>query len=204
NSAVLFSDRGYIVQYYDKLHLVPFGEYIPLRKYLRFLETIVPIGDFAAGKEYKIFEVKNEKLKTKSYFAVLICFEDIFPELSRQFAKQGVDFLVNITNDAWFGKTAAAYQHLQSSIFRAVENRLPLIRSANTGISGFISSRGKILSLVKDASGKNIYISGFATQEITLPGKRNLSFYTRFGDLFVLWCLFIVLMTLTFKIKMRS
>ena len=124
-------------------------------------------------------------------FAVLICFEDLFPEISREFAKRGANFLINITNDAWFKRTSSPYQHLQASVFRAVENRLPLLRSANTGISGFIAPSGKILSLVQDKTGRNIFIGGFATEEIAIA-KGNLTFYTRYGDIFVILCFLVI------------
>jgi apolipoprotein N-acyltransferase len=194
NSAVLVDTDGSLARRYDKLHLVPFGEYIPLRKILTFLETIVPIGDIAPGKEYTVFRAyltSGPGHGVASKFSVLICFEDIFPELSRAFIKRGAHFLVNITNDAWYKKTAASYQHLQASVFRAVENRVFLVRSANTGISGFISPKGEIISLVRDQAGKEIFIDGYKTQEI-LISKRPLSFYTRFGDWFVLLCIFIM------------
>lgn len=160
NSALLISEDGALLQRYDKLHLVPFGEYIPLRGFFSFLETVVPIGDFTAGKEYTIFNTQDK-------FSVLICFEDLFPELSRRFIKQGADFLINITNDAWFQKTTAPYQHLQASVFRAVENRVFVVRAANTGVSGFITPSGKIISLVRNKQGRNIFISGYLTQQIT-------------------------------------
>ncbi|MDD5044011.1 MAG: apolipoprotein N-acyltransferase [Candidatus Omnitrophica bacterium] len=190
NSAVLFSPDGKIIRHYDKIHLVPFGEYIPLRKPFVFLERLAPIGDFTAGKDYTLFEVRNSA-GTQNKFAVLICFEDIFPELARRFRQKGAEFLVNVTNDAWFGKTSAPFQHLQSSVFRAIENRVPVARSANTGVSGFISNQGRILSLVKNKRGENTYISGYATQEIEIPADKRSTFYTRFGDIFVLLCLLI-------------
>ena len=181
NSAILIDSKGEVAGRYDKLHLVPFGEYIPLKKYLPFLETVVPIGDIQPGRSHYIF---NKPAK----FCVLICFEDLFPELSREFTKRGAQFLVNITNDAWYKKTSAPYQHLQASIFRAVENRRYLVRSANTGISGFISPDARILSLVRDTSGREIFVDGFLTQKLML-GAQGLTFYTRFGDWFIIICL---------------
>ncbi len=184
NSALLISGEGRLLKKYNKLHLVPFGEYIPLRKIFRFLETVVPIGDFTPGKSYTLFSqyaIRNTQYAIP--FSVLICFEDLFPDLSREFVKKGANFLVNITNDAWFKKTSAAYQHLQASVFRAVENRTSLLRSANTGVSGFIAPSGKIISLVGDR-GENISIDGYKTQEILIP-QRRLSFYTRYGDVFI-------------------
>ncbi|MEI6631023.1 MAG: apolipoprotein N-acyltransferase [bacterium] len=180
NSALLLDARGKISGRYDKLHLVPFGEYIPLKKALPFLETVVPIGDIQPGSEYAIF-------KTPHSFAVLICFEDFFPELSRNFIKRGAGFLVNITNDAWYKRTSASYQHLQASVFRAVENRVYLVRAANTGISGFISPLGAIISTVRDSRGREIFIPGYDTREIFIE-NRPLSFYTRYGDIFITLC----------------
>ncbi len=186
NSALLVSAEGKLLGWYDKLHLVPFGEYIPLRSAFGFLETIVPIGDFSRGKEYTV--LNNPPYK----FSVFICFEDLFPSLSREFVKRGADFLVNITNDAWFKKTSSPYQHLSASVFRAVENRVPLVRSANTGVSGFIAPSGKITSLVEDKSGNNIFIAGYKTQDVIIY-KQGFSFYTRYGDIFIIVCLLLVL-----------
>jgi apolipoprotein N-acyltransferase len=120
-------------------------------------------------------------------FAVLICFEDLFPELSRRFIKEGADFLVNITNDAWYKRTAAPYQHLQASVFRAVENRVFMVRSANTGISAFINPQGLIISTVRDSLGREIFTPGYITHEIAIE-KKPASFYVRYGDIFVTFC----------------
>ena len=182
-SALLIDTTGKITQRYDKLHRVPFGEYIPLKNVFPFLEKVVPIGDIQKGKEYTVFPPG---------FAVLDCFEDVFPELAREFVKRGARFLVNITNDAWYKETSAPWQHLQASVFRAVENRVYLARAANTGVSGFIAPTGKIISLVKDKSGNVIFIDGFATQYIFMASW-PLSFYTRYGDIFILICLIMVL-----------
>ncbi len=192
NSALLISGEGRLLARYDKLHLVPFGEYIPLRKALRFLETVVPIGDFSRGREYIVFNLPTTYYLLPTKFSVLICFEDLFPDLSREFVKRGAGFLVNITNDAWFKRTSSPYQHLCASVFRAVENRVFLVRSANTGVSGFIAPTGKIVSLVGDKFGNNIFISGYKSQEISLS-KQSHSFYTRYGNIFVTACLLFVL-----------
>ena len=184
NSALLVSGQGEILGRYDKLHLVPFGEYIPLKKFLRFMETIAPIGDIERGKEYTIFKLLVQGVGGKTDFAVLICFEDLFPELSRGFVRKGALFLVNITNDAWYKYSTAAGQHLQASVFRAVENKVFLARAANTGISGFISPQGKIISLVKDSSGRNIFTTGLVTQNI-FNSRGRPTIYTSYGDIFV-------------------
>jgi apolipoprotein N-acyltransferase len=191
NSALLI-DGAKILRRYDKLHLVPFGEYVPLKKFLPFLEAVVPIGDISRGKEYTVFQVKSLISGAGSSFAVLNCFEDLFPELARAFVKRQAGFLVNITNDAWYKKTSAPYQHLQASVFRAVENRIYLARAANTGVSGFISPTGKILSVVRDKEGNDIFVDGFETLKI--PAKEDSqAIYCRFGDFFILICLFLFL-----------
>lgn len=180
NSALFIDKSGGLSRAYHKLHLVPFGEFIPFKKTFPFLQTIAPIGDIQPGEEYTIFDKPGK-------FGVLICFEDLFPELSRRFVKNGADFLVNITNDAWYKETSAAAQHFSASVFRAVENGVYLVRAANTGISGFVDPRGRIVSPVRDTRGKEIFVGGFSSADICLAAAR--SFYNRYGDIFVLLCL---------------
>ena len=187
NSALLLSKEGRLLQRYDKLHLVPFGEFVPFRKILPFLETIAPIGDMTRGREYSLFNISHQKLKIRHQFGVLICFEDVFPELARKFVNRGADFLVNITNDAWFGKTTEARQHLSASVFRAIENRVYLVRSANTGISGFIDPQGKTFSLVSSPEGNLTFTPGYKSENIFL--RSHPSFYGYYGDFLVLLCL---------------
>ncbi len=178
NSAFLISPEGELKARYDKLHLVPFGEYVPKKKYfLHFFDRVFQeVGDYTPGKEKIIFEIPQGK------FNVLICFEDIFPDLVRQFTKKGSEFLINITNDAWFGKSSAPFQHMAMGVFRAIENRRYLICCANTGISAFISPQGEILGEVADNKGNPLWVRGFLIQEAGLIDK--LTFYTRFGDWF--------------------
>ncbi|MCX5697049.1 MAG: apolipoprotein N-acyltransferase [Candidatus Omnitrophica bacterium] len=202
NSACLLSAEGALLQRYDKVHLVPFGEYIPLKKVFPFLETIVPIGDITPGKKYKVFEIASSPSapRNDAKFSVLICFEDLFPELSRRFVADGAQFLVNITNDAWYKKTSAAAQHFQASVFRAVENRVYLVRAANTGISGFIAPSGKVVSLVREPSGNTIFIDGISTQIIPLE-KHEQTFYGKKGDFFISLLLFFVIYSMLIKYK---
>ena len=110
----------------------------------------------------------------------------------RKFVNDGAGFLINITNDGWYKYSTAPYQHLAASVFRAVENRVFLARSANTGISAFVSPTGKIISRIKDAKGKDIFVAGFDTKEISILQAKP-AFYTRFGDIFVLACLIMAL-----------
>ncbi|MCD6093841.1 MAG: apolipoprotein N-acyltransferase [Candidatus Omnitrophica bacterium] len=183
NSAILISS-GKAVQQYDKLHLVPFGEYVP--SLFSFVRNFIEIGDFSKGREWKIFSLPSNLYPLPS-FAVLICFEDVFPYLSRGFVKRGADFLINISNDAWFGKTSAPYQHCQSAVFRAVENRVNVIKCSNTGVSCFISPTGRISGRLSK-QGKDIFVAGYSTQKIPIE-KTTLTFYTRFGDVFAILCL---------------
>jgi len=205
NSASLISNEGKVLASYDKIHLVPFGEFIPFEKSLFPIRSFIdkPVGNFDRGDEFTVFKFKFTETLSKSKrirkathfhrFSVLICFEDIFPELSAKFVRKGARFLVNITNDAWFGKTAAAFQHMQCSVFRAVENRVPVLRAANTGVSCIIDHRGKITRFVKEGNHR-IFVSGYASENIvpTFGG----SFYTRFGDVFAWGCIAVALIGL--------
>lgn len=195
NSALFINRLGAVVATYNKLHLVPFGEYIPLKNIFPFLETIVPIGDIQPGREYTIFRLHPAQAvrpvrasAQPADFGVLICFEDLFPELSREFIKRGARFLVNITNDAWYKEGSAPYQHFAASVFRSVENRVYLARAANTGISGFIDPAGRILGVIQDARGKEIFVKGYSSQSICLAAARR-TIYNRYGDFFVIFCL---------------
>lgn len=176
NSAYLIRPTTKSISKYDKAHLVPFGEYVPFKKWLPFLgKAVAQVGDFQPGAPGKTLPWGKNAL------GVQICYEIIFPSLSRAMVKNNAVLLINITNDAWFGKTSGPYQHFSMTIFRAVENRRALARAANTGISGFIDPVGRILTstpLLEEAA---------LTR--TLPLMRNLTFYTRFGDLLAMACL---------------
>ena len=127
-------------------------------------------------------------------FSVLICFEDVFPELARRFVRHGARLLVVMTNDAWFGPTAAAYQHTQASTFRAIELRVPIVRAANTGWSGCIDSDGRWLASVRNAQGQELFIAG--TQTCDVPAGRSSSVYRQWGDWFPWLCLALTLLSL--------
>jgi apolipoprotein N-acyltransferase len=202
NSSMLFNENGVFPAMYFKIHLVPFGEYIPLEKIFSLVTKYIdkPIGDYTPGKEYELFplrstymlESKPGEISRETHFyrvGTLICFEDVFPGLSREYVRKGADILVNITNDAWFGRTAAAEQHLQSSVFRAVENRVPVVRAANTGVSCFVSYTGEILSRVNKGGG-SIFVEGYRTENINTARARSL--YTVWGDYFVMICAFLL------------
>jgi apolipoprotein N-acyltransferase len=139
NGALLIGPGGQSGGQYAKQHLVPFGEYVPLRRYLPFLEPlVVSIGDFTAGTSSAPLELGAMRL------GVLICYESIFPDIARQTVDQGANLLVNLTNDAWYGRSSAPYQSMAMAVFRAVETKRTLIRAANTGISGAVDPLGRI------------------------------------------------------------
>lgn len=187
NSAFLLSPGKVLLEKYDKMHLVPFGEYVPLRSLLSFIGKLtVGIGDFSAGKEVKIFSLSRAK------FGVTICFEAIFPDLARRFRFEGADFLVNITNDAWFGKSGAPYQHLSTAVARAVENGCYLVRAANTGISAVISPQGRI-----------VWASSLFTEDrltATILLSKDSTFYARYGNIFAECCLLVTLVLILSRI----
>ena len=139
NSALLLQPDGLFGGKYYKTHLVPFGEYIPLKKFLPFLAPLVEaVGDFSFGT------IEQPLIWREVRAGILICFESVFPELSRKWVLAGANVLVNLTNDAWYGKSSAPYHSLAMSVLRAVETRRSLIRSANTGISAFVTPAGTI------------------------------------------------------------
>ena len=176
NSAFLIDANGNVAGKYDKVHLVPFGEYVPLQKWFPFIGKLVEeVGDFKSGR-------KGQTLAWGEFpLGIQICYEMIFPDLSREMARSQAAFLVNMTNDAWYGKISAPYQHFSMTVFRAVENRRSLIRSANTGISGFIDPVGRIIASTP------LFEEAVITR--CMPVLKTESFYTRYGDVFALICM---------------
>jgi len=194
NSAVLFDvdyfeKEGKFLQRYDKIHLVPFGEYTPLKSILPFLARLVPYDvGFMHGKELSVFELKGYK------FGVLICYEDTDPALVRRFKREkGVDFMVNISNDGWFRGSAELEEHLYIAVFRAVENRIGLARAANTGITSFISPTGKIEKMIT-VNGKHKNVTGVLIDRVSLDDRQT--FYTAHGDIAGKACLWSVVLSL--------
>jgi apolipoprotein N-acyltransferase len=169
NSAFLFSPEGELVQRYAKLHLVPFGEMIPLEDRFDILRKIdFGEGDFTAGVEYVVFD------HPVTSFAVVICFESLFSNFVRQFVLRGAKMLVVITNDCWFGRTAAPFHHAMVSVLRAVEHRIPVARCANTGVSMYIDSLGRVVKST------DIFVKT-SLVDVLQPGETE-TFYTRHGE----------------------
>lgn len=171
NSVSVLDKRGRIVDNYDKHHLVPFGEYIPYRKYLNLTPIaagISGIGDFTRGAG-----VRTLSLGTLPHPSPLICYEGIFPgEVARRDDRP--DWLLNVTNDAWYGKTAGPHQHFENVRIRAIEEGLPLVRSANTGISAVVDPLGRIIGIAPLQKTKVI--------DTILPKPLPPTLYSRFGD----------------------
>jgi len=182
NSSFLISPDGELMQGYKKRSLVIFGEYIPLERWLPFMKFFTPIpGGFASGDHPVQFELTDLGVQASP----LICFEDVFPQLGREASEPDTDFLVNMTNDGWFGESAEPWQHAASSVFRAVENRIPLLRCTNTGLTCWIDSTGRLRMIFRDAKG-SVYGPGIMTAEIPLlhGARDSRTFYNARGDWF--------------------
>ena len=190
NSAFLYSSTGKKLGRSDKIHLVPFGEYVPLETILSFIDKlVVGVGDFSPGRVQPL-PLNGHTL------GVLVCYEAIFPALAREYVQEGSSLLVNLTNDAWFGDSSAPYQLLAMTRFRAIENRVWIARAANTGISALISPAGRIT------------LSSPVFEPLQLSGVvglgANATFYTRFGDVFAFICLLLSGFFLVFLILRRN
>lgn len=193
NSAFLIGPPGSPRRRYDKVHLVPFGEYAPLRNVFPFIGRVVPWEeDFSTGPGFPVFPLDCLDRSPVPGVGILICYEDIFPAHSRRLVNKGADLLVNITNDAWFGKTPAPFQHSAASVLRAVENRVYLARAANTGHSCVIDPRGRIVGEVVGRGGRRIFVPGWVT--VPVHPRRRPSFYRRHGDLFSWLCVGLTLL----------
>jgi apolipoprotein N-acyltransferase len=182
NCAFLVDAHGEPIGRYDKIHLVLFGEIIPCKKLFPFLKHVVPYEeDFTPGSEFTIFPL------AKADFAALICFEDVMPDLARNFVKRGARFLVNVTNDAWFGRTSQPYQQAAHAVFRSVENCVSMVRATNTGVSCYIDPFGRVYGVLRDAAGDDLYVEGTAVRDVRLT--HTSTFFTRRGNLFAAGCL---------------
>ena len=186
NSALLITPEGRLVRRVDKQHLVPFGEYVPLRGLLPFLEPLVEnIGDFTAGTSALPLEAGRIRA------GVLICFETIFPEIARTWVQNGANLLVVLTNDAWYGRSSAPYHSLAMSVFRAVETRRSLVRAANTGISALVDPLGDILCESK------LFVSSYLSATLPLTSERTL--FVRLGHNFGAVCFALILPLILYR-----
>ncbi len=178
NSAFLFSPEGRNIGRYDKIRLLPFDEYLPMREYLKWPSWIISdITDHEPGNELTIFNMNG------TTFGVLICWEYMFPDQFREMSSKGVDFMVNMTNEGFTRVPAAHYQMTAMSVLRAVENHVAIARTASTGVSCIIEPNGRIVGRVKDEAGRDVDVEGYLVGQIPLTSER--SFYNRYGDWFI-------------------
>jgi apolipoprotein N-acyltransferase len=200
NSALLFSPTQ-PVQSYRKVHLVPFGEYVPFRHSFPFFAYVVGDqvpADFDAGREYTVFNLPGNH----AHIAPLICFEDTIGELSRRFVLRGADVLANVTNDGWFLRSAGSRQHLANAVFRCVETRRPMMRAANTGVTCLVNEFGRVTQMLRDDHG-SIFEEGTLIGIIDVPTDSRLTFYTRHGELFAKLCVLFASLILLVKLVSR-
>ncbi|HKZ42148.1 MAG TPA: apolipoprotein N-acyltransferase, partial [Candidatus Hodarchaeales archaeon] len=189
NSVGLLSPSGEKISQYDKVHLVPFGEYVPYPKLFFFVDKIsTEAGNFLPGGDTTV-----SKLENGHCLGTFICYEAIFPDLVRQFSHNGAEVLVNVTNDAWFGDSAAPFQHFNMARMRAIENRRYLLRAANDGISAIVSPYGEVLTTARRYD-RTVLEGGFET-------STSQTLYTRFGDVFAWACTLVSAGFLVFSIK---
>ncbi|MGH9873776.1 MAG: apolipoprotein N-acyltransferase [Pyrinomonadaceae bacterium] len=192
NSAVLINEQGNLVAQYDKIRLLPFGEYVPLPQWLPGAGLIRGIvGDFTPGKNYRLMPVGSVRT------GVFICIESAYPSIAREFTREGADVLINISNDGYLGPTAVMRQHLANAVFRAVENNRPLLRVTNTGITAFVTPRGQVSDETQP------FRQEIRTWRIARTSSPP-SFYAKHGDLFVAGCALLTLLALVLSLRKRS
>jgi len=183
NSAFLISPEPGEVksQRYDKIRLFPFGEYLPYKDTIPWrLIKVAEFGNYVAGKEYTVFKTPFSR------FGVTICWENIFPDLVREFVRNGAQFMVNVTNEAWFGPVTAPHQFVAMSVFRAAENRVFMVRCGNTGISCSIDPYGRVVNRVRGTDGGDIFVQGYMHESIVPLDSKTV--YNRYGDWFAWLC----------------
>ncbi len=193
NSAFYFGPKGKLLGRYDKMHLVVFGEYVPLGRLLPFLKRFRPAvmgADLKPGTPRMPFKL-SAKGGEEYAFGASICYEDTETGLFRRAAGLGADFMVNVTNDGWFRDSSELDHHLAICAFRAVENRVPIARCANTGISALVDPDGRIRKRIADADGAFREVHGILSDRLMLTGQTSL--YTRYGDVFAWLCVFAIL-----------
>lgn len=200
NASFLVSPRGEVVAGYRKRHLVMFGEFIPFTRWLPFVKWFTPItAGFTPGTRPVPFKIPERGVKT----ATLICFEDVFPHLVREYVEADTDFLVNLTNDGWFGESAAQWQHAATAVFRAVENGVPLLRCCNNGLSCVVDEHGRIRDVLRDAEGR-VYGPGLLSVALPLRSVESRpppTFYNRHGDWFGWTCVGLAALILAVRFR---
>ena len=182
NSEFLLTPAGRIAGQYNKMHLLAFNEYVPLQSKIKWPKWITTLQEsFLPGEEYTLFDVEGIK------FGTPICSENLYSDHFRRFVKKGAQFMVSASNEGFLEHTVAPYQTLAMTVFRAVENKVAVVRATTTGISGFINPNGKIVAKIADERGMDISVAGVLVENIPLRDK--YTFYTKYGDIFSFMCI---------------
>lgn len=180
NSALLMAPDGQVTESYDKIHRVPFGEYVPFGRWLPWLVLWIGMGrDLVPGSEFTLFDLGPGRRG-----GVNLCFEDAFPEISRQFVLRGATLLLTLTNDAWYAESAGSRQHLLHAVFRAAENRRPLLRSGNNSDTCLILPDGRVSGLLYDAETGDRFVRGTRVYDVPVYDDVPVTLYARWGDWF--------------------
>lgn len=188
NSAMFFDKDARLTLIYDKTHPVPFGEFVPLGKQIPQLEELIGMGrGLTAGTQFTVFDHL-----APAYFGVNICYEDAFPGISRKFVLNGANVLMTITNDAWYQESSGSRQHFAHSIFRAIENNVYFLRSGNRSYTSLTAPDGRVVQCYEDKTG-NVFVAKAEVFDIPFSFNRTLTFYTKYGDLFALFCTIIAI-----------
>jgi apolipoprotein N-acyltransferase len=183
NSAVMIDRQGKKIGQYDKIHLVPFGEYVPVPEPLaQFVPTMV--GNFQYGDKYNLLPLGDAK------GGIMICFESHFPSLSREYVRNGADVLIEMTNDGYLGETPVLRQHMANAVFRAIETNRPVLRVTNVGITAYINERGEVMDAAKP------YMEDTRVWTVS-RSDGNQTFYVKYGDWFAWLCLIVSLALLS-------
>lgn len=183
NAAVLFDAEGRVAGRYDKTHIVPFGEFVPLGSVFPWLRDAVGMGrDLTPGREFRVLEVAES-----AHAGVNICYEDAFPVISRRFVRRGANVLMVITNDSWFRETSGARQHLTHSVFRAVENGRPVLRCGNNSDTVLITADGRLVAPLVDPATGSAFTRGYRTYRVPIRDA-GMTVYTVWGDTFAIGC----------------
>jgi apolipoprotein N-acyltransferase len=191
NRAVLVTPNGEWAAHYDKIHLVPFGEYIPFRGVFAFASKLTrEVGNYQPGSVRSSFDVEGHKLGT------FICYESIFPDEIRQFAASGADLFINLSDDGWYGDIGAPGQHLNMARMRAIENGRWLLRATNTGITAAIDPMGRVVAQAP-RNQRTVLLAPYSYVD-------HLTVYTRYGDWFAWWCAIISILGLFVRVRVRA
>jgi len=193
NSAILLDENSHVAETYNKMHLVPFGEFTPAGDLFPILRKILGMGrDLTRGREEVIFN-----LAKGARTGVNICFEDAFPDISRKFTIKGANTLMTITNDSWYNRSSGAEQHLSHAVFRAIENRRPLLRSGNNSHTCLITPNGETLGIIDNKDDGSPFVSSYQAYDVPIH-EWGTTFYTKHGDIFAMACTLISLALVAF------